>query len=409
MAPAAHHGIVGDYVALVGPHTEADPAGLVVGFLVAVGHAIGRTAHVRVGADQHHGNLFAAVVGGSGAAGRKGTAFSEARRMLQRADPSAAARVKSGVVSGEGIIWNVRDPAHGIDKKTGQPVVLDEGVSDKRLLLRESEFASVLRVAGRDTNTTSTTLREAWDSPQTMETLAKTAAAATATAPHISMVGDITPDELRRELTSTDRANGFANRFLWVAVRRSKELPDGGNVDERDLNRLAARLGAAITDARTFGRIDRDADAAALWREHYSRLTRAAPGLLASLLSRAEPHVTRLSLVYAVLDGSQTVRVEHLQAALAVWDYCRASTAHIFGDAVGDPLADELLAMLRAAVDGLTRNEIRDRLGRNRPSDVIGRALGVLAHHGHARCERESTAGRPAERWHATATNGTRS
>lgn len=407
MAPAAYHGIVGDYVALVGPHTEADPAGLVVGFLGAVGHAIGRTAHVRVGAGQHHGNLFVVLVGGSGAAGRKGTVDTENRRVLWLADPSAAACIKSGVVSGEGIIWNVRDPVHGIDKKTGEPVTLDEGVSDKRLLLRESEFASVLRVAGRDTNTTSTTLRDAWDSPQTLQTLAKTSAA-TATAPHISMIGDITPDELRRELTSTDRANGFANRFLWVSVRRSKELPDGGNVDERELSRLAARLGDAITEARTFGRVDRDADAAALWREHYSRLTRPAPGLLASLLSRAEAQVTRLSLVYAVLDGCQTVRVEHLRAALAVWDYCRDSTACIFGDAVGDPLADELLAMLRGAVDGLTRNEIRDRLGRNRPSDAIGRALGVLAHHALARCERESTAGRPAERWHATTTNETR-
>jgi hypothetical protein len=126
-----------------------------------------------------------------------------------------------------------------------------------------------------------------------------------------------------------------------------------------------------------FGRVDRDAEAAELWREHYSRLTRAAPGLLASLLSRAEPQVARLSLVYAVLDGSHTVRVEHLRAALAVWDYCEQSTACIFGDAIGDPLADELLAMLRAAVAGLTRNEIRDRLGRNRPSEVIGRALGA--------------------------------
>ena len=403
MDPAAHHGIVGDFVRLVGPETEGDPAGLVIGLLVAAGHAIGRTAHAQVGPVRHHANLFAVVVGGSGAAGRKGTAHGEPARLLRLAARSASDCIKTGVVSGEGIIWNIRDPSTGTDKKTGAPVTVDEGIADKRLLLREPEFASVLRVAGRDTNTTSTTLRDAWDSPPRLQTMAKTSPAV-ATAPHISMLGDITPDELRRELTSTDRANGFANRILWVAVRRARQLPDGGNVDPGALAGLAARFGEAIEAAQQFDRIGRDADARALWHERYPHLTRERPGLLGALLARAEAQTLRLSLVYAVLDGSQTIRREHLRAALAVWDYCERSAAHIFGDALGDPLADELLAMLCATPAGLTRNEIRDRLGRNRPSDAITRALISLERHRLARAHRESTGGRPAERWHATET-----
>jgi Primase C terminal 2 (PriCT-2) len=42
--------------------------------------------------------------------------------------------------------------------------------------------------------------------------------------------GHITIDELRARLTRTDAANGFANRFLFPLVRRSKELPFGGCV-----------------------------------------------------------------------------------------------------------------------------------------------------------------------------------
>lgn len=50
-------------------------------------------------------------------------------------------------------------------------------------------------------------------------------------------------------------------------------------------------------------------------------------------------------------------------AALAVWDYCEASARYIFGDALGYPDADRILAELRATPEGLTRTEIRDSFG----------------------------------------------
>lgn len=49
----------------------------------------------------------------------------------------------------------------------GQPrrneQVTDPGVNDKRLLVTESEFASVLQRAERETNTLSAIIRQAWD------------------------------------------------------------------------------------------------------------------------------------------------------------------------------------------------------------------------------------------------------
>src|SRR5262249_6385408 len=88
-------------------------------------------------------------------------------------------------------------------------------------------------------------------------------------------------------------------------------------------------------------------------------------------------------------------------AALALWDYCEASARYIFGDALGDPVGDQLLRALRAAPSGLTRTQIRDLFGRNTPEQQIARALGVLLERGLARSESEATGGRPAERWHA--------
>ena len=94
----------------------------------------------------------------------------------------------------------------------------------------ESEFASVLRVAGRDGNTLSAILRDAWDRGR-LQTMTKNNAAK-ATGAHVSLIGHVTADELRRELSSTEAGNGFANRFLWVCARRSKELPEGGDLQE---------------------------------------------------------------------------------------------------------------------------------------------------------------------------------
>ena len=66
----------------------------------------------------------------------------------------------------------------------------------------------------------------------------------------------------------------------------------------------------------------------------------------------------------------------HLLAALAVWDYCEASARFIFGDALGDPVADEILRALRqAGEEGMTRTAIRENLfQRNMPARRIQRA-----------------------------------
>ena len=165
---------------------------------------------------------------------------------------------------------------------------------------------------------------------------------------------------------------------------------------------LVAKLKAAVDFASGVGEMRRDEDARQLWHEVYPELSEGRPGLLGAMIARAEAQVMRLACIYALLDCSAVVRIEHLKAALALWKYCEDCARFIFRDSLGDPLADELLAILRAAPEGLTRKEIYNHFGRNKASSDIGRALGVLLEHGLVwRDVEPRTEGRPAERWRA--------
>jgi hypothetical protein len=221
------------------------------------------------------------------------------------------------------------------------------------------------------------------------------------TGAHISLIGHITKDERRRYRTATEMANGFGNRFLWACARRSKELPEGGHLDGTVLEKLQSRLVQALAKARQSGALRRDDEAREIWREAHGELSADRPGMTGALLGRAEAHVFRLSMLYAALDGGAEVRPPHLLAALAVWGFCEQSVRHVFGDALGDSVADELIRLLRAAPDGLTRWDMSNALGRHVLADRIGKALALLAEHGLARMAPRTAdgRGRPEERW----------
>ena len=398
------------------PHTEADPAALVIQSLVAFGNVIGRGAHFMADGAAHHMNLFCVLVGGT-AKSRKGSSWAQVRRLFETVDPEwARDRTQAGLSSGEGLIHFVRDAIEKQEPvrekgrvKDYQTVVEDPGVKDKRLLVVEAEFASALRVIERDGNTLSPIVREAWDRGD-LRVMTKTSPAR-ATGAHISIIGHITSEELLRYFGETEQGNGFGNRFLWLCARRSKALPEGGHIHTVDFAPLVRRLTQAEDFARGVGEMQRDEWARQLWHEIYEDLSEGQPGLLGAMIARAEAQVMRLACIYALLDLSAMVRREHLEAALEVWRYCEASARFVFGDALGDPMADELRKVLRDAPEGMTRTDLMQYFKRNRSAREIGRGLGVLAKCGLARFEKEAAGpGRPAERWFATrAGNGSAS
>jgi len=408
IADAALHGLVGQFVRLVSPHSEADIVALLAQFLVVFGNVVGSGPHFMADGVRHSLNLYVCLVGAT-AKSRKGTAWSQVHRRFLDIAPDWAERcVATGLSSGEGLIWAVRDPIVRAEpvRQGGQivdyeDVVQDPGVADKRLLVFESEFASVLHMIRRIGNTLSAIIRTAWDSGN-LRILTKNAPA-TATGAHISIVGHITADELRRLLDRTEMGNGFANRILWLHVRRSKLLPEGGAMDTVDFAPLRERLRAALDFAHDHGDVElhRDDGARTLWYELYPELSEGRPGLVGAITSRAEAQVMRLACLYALLDCSAEIGRVHLEAAVALWRYAEDSVGFIFGNTLGDPDADAILAALRSHSDGLTRSEIRDLFGRHRDAAQTERALATLHAQDLVRVETIKTLGRPAERWYA--------
>jgi hypothetical protein len=221
---------------------------------------------------------------------------------------------------------------------------------------------------------------------------------------HISIIGHITKNELVRYLDATEKGNGFANRFLWVCAKRSKCLPMGGK--QPDLEHFLYRLRSTVDFARRLGvtPIAWDKAAGEYWCSIYPALSQGGVGMAAEVTSRAEAQVLRLSLVYALPDQCNEIRLPHLLAAEALWNYCDASVKFIFGTKTGDPVVDEILGELqKAGSTGRSRNEIREYFGRNLKSEEIGRALAMLQEQGAAYSKTDAdTGGRPAERWYAT-------
>jgi hypothetical protein len=254
--PQALYGLAGDTVHTIAPYSESDAAALLLNTLAAFGSVTNCSAHAMVNHDEHPGRLFVVQVGPT-AKGRKGTGWSPIKYLFSMIDGEwSRNRIKTGLSTGEGLIFNVRDPIYKTEpvregKKIVdyQQVMVDPGEDDKRLLVIEPEFASTLTVMGREGNTLSAVMRQAWDdgelSPLTRNNPIKS------TGAHVSIIGHITQQELLARMDNTSKANGFANRFLWAVVKRSKELPEGAEVPADKLQDLAEKqIKPSISRAR---------------------------------------------------------------------------------------------------------------------------------------------------------------
>ena len=398
LADAAYHGPIGELVKVWAPQSEADPAAMLVTTLVGFGSICGCGPHHSVSGDRHTARLYACITGPT-AAGGKGMSWQPPLAALTKVDPAWAERcLASGLSTGEGLIHRVRDKVWGLDKGENL-IITDAGVPDKRVFLKEGEFARVLIVMARKDNTLSAVVRDLYDTG--VAGVITKGSSERATGAHVCIVAHITAEELHRALTDVDAANGFANRFLWVCSRRHGRLPFGGQVDEAALAPHIYALQEAvgpIIAGEVDGEIPWSKDAMPLWDAAYDGLMAGGTGLSGAIIARGQPQVLRLALTYALADGCREIQPAHLEAALEVWRYCSDSARYIFGDRTGDRVADRIHEALSRGT--LNRTEINDLFGGHKLKAEIDAALEVLRSAGLAYCEKVNEGNRHVELWH---------
>lgn len=390
--PLALHGCAGEFVQLIAPQSEAAEAALLLQFLAVAGIAMGANAYVMTESTRHYPRLNLLLLGPT-AHGRKGTAADHIKRAFTIADEDfVRTHFASGLVSGEGMY------------RRCAPQGEQTPVNERRVVFFEPEFAKVLEVSKREGNSLSANIRELYDSGS-LEVLRKTDPLKVNDV-HAAVVAHCTVHEYRAELDKVSMANGFANRFLLAYVERANILPFGGEkLTDHDLNSVSGRVNAAIRFGGTKCQVSWSADARDLYARFYRLCAeegRLYPALIGAMLARLETNVLRAALVYALLDGSSEIGVDHLRAAIAVGAYARSSTFYAFGPALGDKTAEAILGALRERNDPMTRTDIRREIFHdNLPADEVRAALDFLAARGLVEATTEATGGRSRDSFRA--------
>jgi hypothetical protein len=371
LSKRALRGLAGEFVKLVAPTTEADEPALLFQFLTAFGSVVGREPHVMVGATRHGANLFCGVVAESGQS-QKGASFEYVAAIFGDLDKN----IVEGLSTGEGLI-----------------TALEERESPRALVM-ESEMGATFKRGGR----LSQVLRQAWDG-KNLSVLTRTDPLRLC-APHISIIGHVTPEELRLKLVGVELVNGFANRFLWPLARRSKYVAMPKSVSSFSMDEIATRLRIALGTGASRGEMKLSQRALELWEREYKRLVEQSSGAPAPVVARAAPNVMRLALIYALLDQAKTIKLQHVRAGLAAWRYASDSATWIF--AMPDPIAGRVLEMIRSNTSGITRSELRDGFGRHHTAR-IGVALAQLEERQLVATTVRKTRGRSAQVWQTRA------
>lgn len=375
-------GLAGEVAKLAANGTEIDPCAVIFSFLTAAAALFGIHCYTRAGETRHYPRLFVCIVGSSSRS-RKGSSTGLVRRIIKVVNEMCSVDrygedfnvIDGGLSSHEGLIFTVRDDSEDEDKE-GNPKV--PGVDDKRVLIIEEEFASTLKVASRDGNALSPTLRKAWDGG-VLQSLTKNNRIKS-TDPHINLITHITGFELRKALVENEVQNGLANRFLWVCARRTGLVPNPRCADADTVQGIATRLKLAIQTASKERFIPIDAGAETRWADIYRAVSIDEIGRAAAFTARGEAHILRMALIFALLECRQAIKAEHLEMAYTLWRYADGSVRHTFCSAEGiegDPDAQKVLNALRERGE-MSQNDMRDVFSRNKPSAGLNELLAQL-------------------------------
>ena len=286
--------------------------------LPAVGWLIGRRAVFLYQQDRHHPNLFAAVVGKTSCG--KGTAWNIVQSLLEQVEPDCPKRLHRDVASAPGLIQLVRDASTRMER--GKQVE-DPGVADKRCFVLFEEMENLFTSTRRAGSTLEKVWNMAWDG-RTLENNGRNREKAT--DPHICCVAHITPESFQQAIEKASgglgATNGFLNRFITIRAMQERILPMGGNLPDvadciDSIRQAIAWLGPVNQGSPK--RIDWHPDTRSEWTAFVHAAHSDHPFLegIRPVTARLKPMITRIAMLFAVIDRQDQIRPHHLLAAKA--------------------------------------------------------------------------------------------
>lgn len=299
-------GLIGDYITLMRPTTEASESyHLGVGLTIA-GAMIGRRVAVNY-AGPTYANLFTLLVGTSGRS-RKDTAIKRGTRLLTSA-PVGTTQRKSGVQ----IVTDVAS-AEGLIKSLSE---------FGNILLYLTEFSRLMANADRKgTRTIVPVLIEAFDTPAVLSNNSL-GNPLKAEYPYTSILSATQPRILEGLMSDEHVHSGFINRWLIIPGQSDQPMPWPVSVNPADLGLLFEQFHAAIHDAHTDGQVlTLAADARLLWDSWYlESWGRKQSEDEAAMRVRHPVLAIKIALIYSVLAGESEITRTALEQGIAVVDW----------------------------------------------------------------------------------------
>lgn len=369
---ALSHGLLGDIISSVEPHTEGDSAVIGLSLLTQMGNMAGKTAYVQGGAKRLYQNLYLLIIGDS-STGAKGDGAAAVNLITQEVDPYWVNNcIPEEVNSGEGLKKMFADDEGVEVGADGTVSAIDQ--KDKRRFVHLEEFAACLTAGHREGSTLSSAIRKLFDCPAYVEgNTSKDSFKGR--DPYLSLQGHITPDELERKVSADDCTNGFMNRFIACYSEQSKMLPHSGNTGL--FNGWTDQLQRSLKHMSRPVEVFRDEQAAEYWEAWYLSRENTDHGIVRTLVARDRPLIAKLSLTIALLNRHNAITLEDLVAAFQFWRYSCETWRYQFG-LFNQAMTDRVLGVLNAAEKPLNYEELVEGVGKNVKPNRLNDALHKL-------------------------------
>jgi hypothetical protein len=248
--------------------------------------------------------------------------------------------IEHGVMSGEGLLERLADDP-------------EQGRGGRRALIYVPELSVLMRKMKQGTgNTLGPILLQAADAEPVINMTTR-ARQMTATGSLVAMLAGSAPAWVEDDIGDVEIRGGWANRILWFChaggnkpdVSLPDQLGDQPLQELRALLRLRVHLGVM----RHSVPMGMSPEAREAWGAWYSIVRKHVPlsDVIEAATARRAAHAIRLCVLYAALDVTNEIAVEHVEAATAVADYCAKSATYLFLTTSDDPDARLNRAVMR--------------------------------------------------------------